>query len=277
LKTGKNPAEIAVVDSLNRAYVADLTDGTLTVINTTNHRIEDTVDLGYPVAAVDADIDDRLVYVVDFSNGSPGTHLHVIDADTNIETLDFPIGSRLQNIALDSGANRAYVTDFVDGIIVVDTTNNTIVKNITIGNNPHGIAVNPDTDILYVTQLDSDSVVIIDITTQTVIDTLSVGDIPQWIGLDILRNKAFVTNEGDGSVSVIDTTTNTVLPGTIPVGANPLTLTVHSGAAKAYVYNLGDGTISVIDTINETVIATIDILFGDGFESGDTSAWAGSP
>jgi YVTN family beta-propeller protein len=67
-----------------------------------------------------------------------------------------------------------------------------------------------------------------------------------------------------------------VLPDTIPVGANPLTVTVHSGAAKAYVYNLGDGTISVIDTINETVVATIDMLFGDGFESGNTSAWSGT-
>ena len=52
-----------------------------------------------------------------------------------------------------------------------------------------------------------------------------------------------------------------------------LTLTIHEAAAKAYVYNIGDGTISVIDTISETVVAIIDVIFSDGFESGDTTAW----
>jgi len=198
----------------------------------------------------------------------------VIDGNSNIETTDIQIGTRLQNIAVDPTENRAYVTDFVDGIIVINTSDNTVITTIPLANSPHGIAVNSSTDLLYVTQLDSDTVVVIDTTNYAVVDTLSVGDVPQWIGLDILRNKAFVTNEGDGTVSVIDISTNTVLPGTIPVGSSPLTLTVHSGAAKAYVYNLGDGTISVIDTINKTVIATIDMMFGDGFELGDTSAWS---
>jgi YVTN family beta-propeller protein len=110
--------------------------------------------------------------------------------------------------------------------------------------------------------------------TYAVMNTLSVGHLPQWIGLDVLRNRAFVTNEGSGTVSVIDINTNTVLSDTIPVGLNPLTLTIHSGAARAYVYNVGDGTISVIDTINEVVVATIEIMFGDGFESGDTASWS---
>ena len=124
------------------------------------------------------------------------------------------------------------------------------------------------------TRLESDSVAVIDTTTLTVTGVLTVGDVPQWIALDPPRNKAFVTNESDGTVSVIDTLTNTVHPAAIPVGDGPLTLTIHEGAAKAYVYNVGDGTISVIDTVSETVIATIDVLFADGFESGDTSAWA---
>jgi len=274
LAMGTNPAEIAVVNSVDRAYVADLSDGTLTVINTTAHRIEETIDLGYPVAAVDADQATQTVYALEFSNGSPGTKLHVIDANTNIQTADVSIGSRLQNIALDPEENRAYATDFVDGVIVIDTSNLTVVTSLPILDLPHGVAIHPGLNRLYVTQLESDTVTIIDTTSHAVIDTLSVGDTPQWIKLDMPRNKAFVTNEGDGTVSVIDLSSNTVRPGTIPVGLNPLTLTVHEAAAKAYVYNIGDGTISVIDTINETVIATIDVIFSDGFEPGDTTAWS---
>ena len=63
-------------------------------------------------------------------------------------------------------------------------------------------------------------------------------------------------------------------PAVILVGPDPLTITIHEGAAKAYVYNAGDGTISVIDTVSEIVIATLAPLFASGFESGDTSAWS---
>jgi YVTN family beta-propeller protein len=117
-------------------------------------------------------------------------------------------------------------------------------------------------------------VALIDTVTFTEIDSLTVGDMPQWIALDPPRAKAFITNEGDGTVSVIDTTTGTVKPSVIPVGPGPLTITIYESAAKAYVYNVGDGSISVIDTVGETVITTVALLFADGFESGDTSAWA---
>ena len=274
LRTGTSPAEIAVVEELERAYVADLTDGTVTVIDTASYGIEKTIDMGNPVAAVDADQTAQRVYALDFSNGTPGTNLHEIDSSTNIETADVTIGSQLQNIALDPGESRGYATDFVDGVIVINTSSLAVVTTLPVSNLPHGVAVHPVLDRLYVTQLDSNTVTIFDTTTHAVVDVLTVGDTPQWIGVDLVRNKAFVTNEGDGTVSVIDLTTNTLHPDTIPVGAAPLTVTIHEPAAKAYVYNLGDGTISVIDTVNEIVIATIDVLFADGFELGETTAWS---
>lgn len=273
LRTGSNPAEIGVLEGLNRAYVADLTDGTVAVISSPDYRILDVIPLNSPVAAVDVDQTTQTVYAVDFSNGVSGTNLHVIDAQTNTETADFTVGQRTQNVAVSSLENRAYVTDFIEGIIVVNIDTNSVETTIPMTGLPHGVAVDEVSSQLYVTRLESDTVAVIDTTTLTVGDVLPVGDVPQWIVLDPPRNKAFVTNEGDGTVSVIDTSTNTVHPAAIPVGVSPLTLTIHEGAAKAYVYNLGDGTISVIDTVSETVIATISVVFSDGFESGDTSAW----
>jgi YVTN family beta-propeller protein len=244
---------------LDRAYITDLTDGTVAVINTLNHQIVEMINVGSPVATVDVADNDRLVYVLDFSNGTPGTNMHIIDADMNAQISDVPVGTRLQNIALDSGADRAYLTDFVAGVIEIDTTDNTVAATLPVANLPHGIAVNPATNRLYITRLENNSVTVIDTTTLTEITTLPVGDTPQWIALDIPRGKAFVTNEMDGTVSVIDINSHTVLPGAIPVGLNPLTVTVHSGAAKAYVYNIGDGTVSVIDTIGNNIIATLNM------------------
>jgi len=175
LRTGSNPAEVAVVDALDRVYVADLTDGTVTVIDTTDHSIEETIAVGHPVAAVGVDQSLQRVYALDFSNGTPGTNLHEIDANTNIETADVTIGSRLQNIAMDPDESRAYATDFVDGVIVIDTSSLTVVTYLPVSNLPHGVAVHPDLNRLYVTQLDSDTVTVIDTTTHGVVGDNAVG------------------------------------------------------------------------------------------------------
>ncbi len=274
LKTGNTPGEIVEISALDRVYISDIFDGTITVINTTNHGVETVLDVGHPIATIDANQITQKVFALDFSNGTPGTHLHVMDANTNVETADFAIGSRLQNIEVNSTANQIYATDFVEGVIVVDTATNMRVTTIPLGGLPHRVALNFATNYLYVTQLENGRTTIIDTMMFAVVDILNVGDFPQWIELDIPRKKGFVTNEGDGTVSVIDLATDTVKRDTIPVGPSPLTLTVDEAAARAYVYNAGDGSISVLDTISETVIATIDIVFWDGFELGDTTAWS---
>jgi len=274
VRTGTNPAEVAVVDAVDRAYVADLTDGTIAVIDPTNHSVEKTIDVGHPVASIDADQSTRTIYALDFSNGTPGTDIHEIDADTSAETAVVAVGSRLQNIAVDQGSGRAYASDFVDGVHVIDTSTLTVATTLSISGLPHGLAVHPNLQRLYVTQLEADAVIVISTVDHSLIGTLAVGENPQWIGLDLVRNKGFVSNEGDDTVSVLDLATDTVGLTPIPVGAEPLTVTVHEVSARAYVYNAGDRTISVIDTIAETVVATLDMMFGDGFEGGDASVWS---
>jgi YVTN family beta-propeller protein len=276
LPTGTNPAEIGVIEALERACVADLGDGTVTVVNTTSHRVVGVVPLSGPVAAVGVDEAAHRVYVVDFSNGSAGTDLHVIDAENLVELGTHAVGSRTQNIAVSADHNVAYITDFVEGVIEVDTTSGAVLRTVPMAGLPHGVAVDEDAGLVYVTRLESDSVAVIDAANLTVIDVLAVGDVPQWIALDALRNKGFVTNEGDGSVSVFDTTTHTVHPAVIQVGDDPLTLVIHEGAAKAYVYTASDGNIVVIDTFSETVLATLSVLFANGFESGDAAVWGGA-
>ncbi|MCG6948118.1 MAG: YncE family protein [Acidobacteria bacterium] len=276
VRTGSNPAEIGVVASLSRAFVADLTDSTVTVIETTGHGIDDTITLASPPATIGVDEAAQRVFALDFSNGAWGTDLHVIDADSKSEIDTFMVGTRTQNIAVSAADDVAYVTDFEDGIIEVDTGTGAVLRTLAMSSLPHGIALNESTDRLYVTRLDADDVKIIDTaaTDLTVIGTVAVGEMPQWIALDLPRGKALVTNEGDDTVSVFDLATHNVHPAAIPVGDGPLTLTIHDGAARAYVYNANDGTISVIDTVSETVVATIDVLFGDGFELGNTAPWS---
>ena len=144
LNTGTNPAEPVTISDLDRVYVANLHGGTVSVFNTTNQSVVETIVIGAPVAAIDADPVSRNLYVLDFSNGAPGTRLHVIDAETNMETANVVVGSRVQNIAINSNQNRAYITDFYEGLIVVDITDNSVITTLPLFDLPHGIAVNPN-------------------------------------------------------------------------------------------------------------------------------------
>ena len=70
--------------------------------------------------------------------------------------------------------------------------------------------------------------------------------------------KAFVTNSGDDTVTVISLTTMTVVA-TIPVGDNPLNITVSPDGGRAYVSNRNSSNVSIIDTDTLAVIATVSV------------------
>jgi len=77
-------------------------------------------------------------------------------------------------------------------------------------------------------------------------------------GSNVRRGRIYVSNSGDDTVSVISLTTLQVLTN-IPVGDNPMGLSVMPNGLRVYVANQTDGTVSVIDTTSLSVIATISV------------------
>ena len=61
---------------------------------------------------------------------------------------------------------RVYVTNRSEGtVLVIDTSNNTVVATVAVGSNPYGVAVKPDGTRVYVPSEVGNSVWIIDIPT----------------------------------------------------------------------------------------------------------------
>jgi len=76
-------------------------------------------------------------------------------------------------------------------------------------------------------------------------------------------NYAYISNYFDGTVSVVNTITNTVAA-TIPVGVQPLAVTVNADGSRVYVANTSDHTISVINALTNQVVATIGGVYPEG-------------
>jgi YVTN family beta-propeller protein len=66
-----------------------------------------------------------------------------------------------------------------NSVSVIKISTNTVVKNVTVGTFPVGVAITPNGSYAYVTNHDSGNVSVIKISTKTVVKTVRVGTGPE--------------------------------------------------------------------------------------------------
>jgi len=216
-----------------------------------------------------------------------------LSTDTVIDVVNVRAGPA--GIAIKPDSSRAYVTnlggidDPIDSqagitVSVIDIATNTVIKEVTVGVGPLGIAITPDGSKAYVTNFGSitsldasdpgNTVSVINLGTNTVIDEVSVGFGPAGVAITPDGSKAYVSNldtvneffgglgalsDPGKTVSVIDAGTNQVMS-TITVGNRPFGIAVTHDGTMTYVANYLSGTVSVINVSTNSVIATIPII-----------------
>src|SRR6266581_4240266 len=113
-------------------------------------------------------------------------------------------------------ANEGSLTGEGRTVSVISGRTNTVVATIPDGQGPFGVAVNPKTNTIYVTNPPSETVTVISGQTNTVVATIPVaGGLPSGVAVNPKTNTIYVANAG-GMVSVISGQTNTVVA-TIPL------------------------------------------------------------
>jgi YVTN family beta-propeller protein len=266
----------ALVPPSNVAYVTNLSDGTISVINTSTNTVTNTItqciECSNPGPTGVAITPDRMfVYV---ANQTAGT-VAIIGATTNsvVTTITMPltcvgdscVSPLTVGVAINPSPNKpfAYVTNTGSAngtgfVTVINTQTQTIVTpSITVGSHPFGVAVTPDGAFAYVTNGTpgtENSVSVIDTSTNAVIKTISVGSNPTGVAVNPSGSFAYVTNAGDGTVSVISTATNTVTS-TITNVPSAYFVAFTPDGSRAYVTNqISDGTVTVINTSTGTVV-----------------------
>lgn len=182
------------------------------------------------------------------------------------------------DVAVNSKTNKVYVLNFgADSVSVIDGNTSSLINTISItpspnvDPSPYGIAVNEETNTIYVSTND---VIVIDGNTNTVTKNISLpiddGDIDPFTSTDITgrpssiatnpnNNKVYVTTSSLNTIYVIDGNTNTLLKEII-VGGLPYGIAVNTKTNKVYVANQSNNFLSVIDSTSDTVIKTIENL-----------------
>jgi YVTN family beta-propeller protein len=198
---GAGPDGVAVDTSSHTAYVTDINDDTVSVIDEASATMTATIGVGGGPFSVAVDPTAHTAYV---TNGGNGT-VSVIDEATAAVTgtIDVGSGSGPDGVAVDPTAHTAYVANGGNGTVsVIDETTGTVTATITAGSDPSAVAVDPTTHTAYVTNL-AGTVTVIDGTAGTVAATVAVGSDPDGVAVDPTSHTAYVANEGANSVSVI--------------------------------------------------------------------------
>jgi len=158
------------------------------------------------------------------------------------------------------GAPFAYIPNYVgNSVVVVDQQTNKIVTAIPVGTGPFGVAVNPASTRVYVTNWIDDTVSVINGITGAIIGSpITVGDGPRGIVVSPSGSTVYVANEDSETISVIDAVTNTVTD-TI-TGISCTTLAINPSGSRLYVGAYRSNRIQAIDTTTLTVVGTTETL-----------------
>ena len=183
---GNSPTNIGVNPNTNRIFVPNTADNTVSVIDGSSNTVIDTIAVGYwPVDVGVNPVTNRLyvahfygqaVWVIDgdtfqtlaeipvsfnangvavnpdtnrvYVSGST-TEVPVIDGLTNSFIGPLPLGAK--RLDVNPATNHIYITHFTDNTVtVVDAATNTVVAAVQGSHSPNDIAVNPNSDRVYV-------------------------------------------------------------------------------------------------------------------------------
>ena len=294
LPVGNHPGAIAFNGVTNKIYVANTLcttvpcpgPGTVSVIDGVTHATT-MVNVGVNPGWIEVNSTTNKVYVVNICGNdptcqSPGT-VTVIDGAT-LTTTTVTVGYLPHPMAINSVTNKIYVVnecphagipscseDTASTMTVIDGAT-LATQNVTVGWGPVGVAVNTNTNTIYVANEFSSNnptgtIAVINGVTLAV-ENIPAGVSTDGVAVDASANKIYATNLcGDdpsctnGTVTVLDGTT--LGTQSVPKGFFPIAVNVNDVTHKIYVGNdcadsscTGQPTATVIDgtTLSTTTV-----------------------
>lgn len=204
---------------------------------------------------------DRTVSTVQIGNSSVGT--------ATVQP-SYP-----QDVVVSPDGTRAYVTDGVTSVWVVDTNSSSVVAVIPAGTDPGQLAISPDGKSVYVATLlcggpaCAASVVVLDTATNTVTSTIPVGKGPgtSLSGITVTPDskRVYVAATPGSDVFAIDTATNSIADTITTTNSGISDISISPDGQHVYAAGWVKGAyvntnyVDVIDTQTDNQSTAIDL------------------
>ncbi len=218
IRVGMEPRAIAVDTRTGRAFVVDVGDGTIVMLDVRRGTSLHTTHLPIDAFRASATVDERAGRVVVVRTGaSGGGEVSFLDARSGRLVRTTPLGGYVGRVAVD-GDGHAYVTGS-DGVRVLDTRNGRVLRTLALGDGALAVAVDPRRGRLFIAR------------------RCPVASGSQGVGWSVAT--------GPGSVSVLDTRDWQVVR-TVVVGVMPVSLSIDEGTGRVAIVDAG-GCVAVPD------------------------------
>jgi YVTN family beta-propeller protein len=263
---GTLPTGIAVNPATNRIYVANTNDGTVSVINGATNAVVATITVGSSPFGVAVNPVTNGIYVSWYNfDGS----LVVINGATNQVITDIPLQHNSLYLAVNTVTNRIYVANQSgnavgnsndDGSLsVVDGATNTVLANVTVGAFLEGVAVDEQTQRVYINNLITGLVSVFDakknvLARKITLPPLPGGEVrPLGLAFDPHAHQLYTAGLDSGVLYAINSgnKVTSILPGLDgPVGVG-----VNTASGEVYIAN--GGNVTAVNPKTNSVDATL--------------------
>ncbi|MEO3760658.1 Ig-like domain-containing protein [Mycobacterium sp. B14F4] len=140
------PRSIALSPDGTRAYVGNVSNNKVSVINTATYAVTDTINVVAPYGVAVSPDGTRAYVTANYNSVS------VINTANNSVIATIDVGSSPNAVTVSPDGSLAYVTKPSSGTVaVIDATSNAVTNTIAVGSSPNAVTVSPDGGRLYVT------------------------------------------------------------------------------------------------------------------------------
>jgi YVTN family beta-propeller protein len=216
IPVGKKPISVVTMPDGQSALVANVDDGTISVINLATRTVSQTISLpplnGFPMRPSGIAIlpDGSKAYVADHVD-LPGGAVYVIDLTTMKFSTMFNVGGFPASIAVTPDGSQVWVASWGGGRVdVYDTLTNTVVTGFSVPQ-ANGVAFNPTGTRAYMASGSLGTVIVADTSTYQVVAQIPAGIYPHAVLVSATGRHVFVTDPLGNSIALIDASANKVL------------------------------------------------------------------
>jgi YVTN family beta-propeller protein len=264
IEVGKFPVGVAVDPIINKVYVANVLDNTISVIDYVtyvNHtykgRVIDNVTVGIFPTGVATDSNSGRVYVTNSGNNA----VSVIDSNTNKLVGNIIVKLFPTSLSINTNNSKiytAYISNNTVSVIDASSSKDIIkpnIKDIHIDSSSYDIAINPKTNMIYVANHDSKTVSVIDGTKDNRIVGVTFNINPINAGY-IECNDNITISDNRHIAYVIDSF-----------------LECEAKSNSGFIFNSWSGDLARISNTNTKTQSTVyDSLFGSWFDGSQANS-----
>lgn len=260
IAVGRKPRGIAIHSGINRVYVANSEEDTISIIDTQTNRVLNKINTRLASQPEDIAVsnDGRIVIVTYFTTNE----VSIREATTLRELATISVDKGPIKAAIDPRGNKAFISNYYSNTVsVIDLSLLKVISTIPVESKPIGLAFNARANRLYVVNSGASNISVIDTAGLNVIGKINIGTGGYGILADSFGDRIFVTRSTTGQFFFVNAPVNTITK-IIQLEREPTHMDIDPDGKKIYVLNQGSNSISVINKILGVVEKRIGV--GEG-------------